>query len=49
VDVSTEEGNKYVLIPATRFNRQRTGEVRCRMPLNRRRKQYGQKVGSPGR
>ncbi len=30
VDVSTEDGNKYVLIPATGFNRQLTGEVRCR-------------------
>jgi hypothetical protein len=30
VDVSTEDSNKYVLIPATRFNRQLTGEVRCR-------------------
>ena len=25
VDVSTEDGDKYVLIPAARFNRQMTG------------------------
>ncbi len=30
VDVSTEDGDKYVLIPAARFNRQLTGEVGCR-------------------
>ncbi len=30
LDVSTEDGDKYVLIPAARFNRQLTGEVRCR-------------------
>ena len=30
VDVSTEDGDKYVLISATRFNRQLTGEVGCR-------------------
>ena len=30
VDVSTEDGDKYVLIPATGFNRQLTGEVRSR-------------------
>ncbi len=30
VNLSTEDGDKYVLIPATRFNRQLTGEVGCR-------------------
>ncbi len=30
VDVSTEDGDKYALIPAARFNRQLTGEVGCR-------------------
>jgi hypothetical protein len=30
VDVSTEDGDKYVLIPAARFNRQLTGKVGCR-------------------
>ncbi len=30
VNVSTEDGDKYVLIPAARFNRQLTGEVGCR-------------------
>jgi hypothetical protein len=30
VDVSTEDGDKYVLIPAARFNRQLIGEVGCR-------------------
>ena len=29
VDVSTEDGDKYILIPATGFNRQLTGEVGC--------------------
>jgi hypothetical protein len=29
VDVPTEDGDKYVLIPAARFNRQLTGEVGC--------------------
>ncbi len=28
MDVSTEDGDKYVLIPATRFNRQLTDELR---------------------
>ncbi len=39
VDVSTEDGDKYALIPAARFDRQLTGEVGC-MPLNCRGKQY---------
>ncbi len=30
VDVATEDSNKDVLISATRFDRQLTGEVRCR-------------------
>jgi hypothetical protein len=30
VDVATEDGDKYVHIPAARFNRQVTGEVGCR-------------------
>ncbi len=30
VDVPTEDGDKYVIIPAARFNRQLTGEVGCR-------------------
>ncbi len=30
VDVATEDGDKYVLIPVARFNRQLTGEVGCR-------------------
>ncbi len=30
VDVATEDGDKYVLIPAARFNRQLTSEVGCR-------------------
>ncbi len=30
VDVSTKDGDKYILIPAARFNRQLTGEVGCR-------------------
>jgi hypothetical protein len=30
VDVATEDGDKYVLIPTARFNRQLTGEFGCR-------------------
>jgi hypothetical protein len=30
VDVATEDGDKDILIPAARFNRQLTGEVGCR-------------------
>ncbi len=29
VEVTTEDGDKYVLIPAARFNKQLTGEVEC--------------------
>jgi hypothetical protein len=39
--VSTEDGDKYVLVPAARFNGQRATDRLGRMPLTRRGKKYG--------